>query len=131
MRIAARRVLVPVLAVGFAIGLASLGRAGAPGEDRPQGLRGDPAAHVLSEIARAKTTRLGPVTAVERGRRIFAATGGCTCHTNYPGEGDEAPELAGGRALETPFGIFYSTRTVVEAPGPGSLSQARTASTLN
>jgi len=44
-----------------------------------------------------------------RGRRIFAATGGCTCHTNYPGEGDTAPELAGGRALETPFGIFYST----------------------
>jgi uncharacterized protein YycO len=28
-------------------------------------------------------------------------------------------------------GIFYTTRTVVEAPGPGSLSQARTASTLN
>jgi mono/diheme cytochrome c family protein len=46
---------------------------------------------------------------LERGRRIFEATGGCTCHTNYPGEGKDAPELAGGRALETPFGIFYST----------------------
>lgn len=46
---------------------------------------------------------------VEKGRRVFEATGGCTCHTNYPGEGEEAPELAGGRALETPFGIFYST----------------------
>jgi mono/diheme cytochrome c family protein len=43
------------------------------------------------------------------GRRIFAATGGCTCHTNFPGEGEEAPPLAGGRALETPFGVFYST----------------------
>jgi mono/diheme cytochrome c family protein len=44
-----------------------------------------------------------------RGRGVFEATGGCTCHTNYPGEGADAPELAGGRALETPFGIFYST----------------------
>ncbi len=46
---------------------------------------------------------------LERGRRIFHATGGCSCHTNYPGEGDEAPWLAGGRPLETPFGVFYST----------------------
>lgn len=45
----------------------------------------------------------------ERGRVVFEATGGCTCHTNYPGEGQSAPELAGGRALETPFGVFYST----------------------
>jgi mono/diheme cytochrome c family protein len=45
----------------------------------------------------------------ERGRRVFHATGGCSCHTNYPGEGDEAPLLAGGRPLETPFGVFYST----------------------
>jgi mono/diheme cytochrome c family protein len=44
-----------------------------------------------------------------RGRRVFYATGGCSCHTNYPGEGDEAPLLAGGRPLETPFGVFYST----------------------
>lgn len=28
-------------------------------------------------------------------------------------------------------GIFYTTKTVVEAPGPGSKSQARTAATLN
>ncbi|MDX8145791.1 YiiX/YebB-like N1pC/P60 family cysteine hydrolase [Lentzea sp. BCCO 10_0061] len=28
-------------------------------------------------------------------------------------------------------GIFYTTKTVVEAPGPKSLSQARTAATLN
>jgi mono/diheme cytochrome c family protein len=46
---------------------------------------------------------------LERGRRVFHATGGCSCHTNYPGEGDEAPLLAGGRPLETPFGVFYST----------------------
>jgi mono/diheme cytochrome c family protein len=46
---------------------------------------------------------------LSRGARIFAATGGCTCHTNFPGEDDAAPPLAGGRALETPFGVYYST----------------------
>lgn len=45
----------------------------------------------------------------DAGWRIFAATGGCTCHTNYPGEGEVAPLLAGGRALETPFGVYYSS----------------------
>jgi mono/diheme cytochrome c family protein len=109
MRIDARLVLVSALVAGFAIGLASLAGSEESGDDRPRGLRGDPAAHVVSEIARGKTTRLGRTTPIDRGRRIFAATGGCTCHTNFPGEGDEAPQLAGGRALETPFGIYYST----------------------
>jgi mono/diheme cytochrome c family protein len=45
----------------------------------------------------------------ERGQSVFFATGGCSCHTNYPGEGSDAPLLAGGRALTTPFGVFYST----------------------
>lgn len=54
-------------------------------------------------------TPLPPSLVSEQGQRVFQATGGCTCHTNYPGEGPEAPELAGGRALETPFGVFYST----------------------
>ena len=45
----------------------------------------------------------------QRGERVFRATGGCTCHTNFPGEGPDAPPLAGGRALETPFGVYYST----------------------
>jgi mono/diheme cytochrome c family protein len=47
--------------------------------------------------------------ALERGRDVFFATGGCTCHTNYPGEGSDAPVLAGGRPMKTPFGVFYST----------------------
>jgi mono/diheme cytochrome c family protein len=46
---------------------------------------------------------------VEQGRRVFYATGGCSCHTNYPGEGATAPLLAGGRPLETPFGVYFST----------------------
>jgi mono/diheme cytochrome c family protein len=96
----------------------------APSE-RPRGLRGDPRAHVVSEIARAKSAGFGRTTPLEHGRRIFAATGGCTCHTNYPGEGDEAPVLAGGRALETPFGIFFSTNiTPDRETGIGGWSEA-------
>ena len=51
---------------------------------------------------------------LERGRNVFYATGGCSCHTNYPGEGDDAPLLAGGRPMETPFGVFYSTNITSE-----------------
>jgi len=59
------------------------------------------------------------------GERIFAATGGCTCHTNYPGEGANAPQLAGGRALETPFGVFYSTNITPDPEtGIGRFSDA-------
>lgn len=77
----------------------------------PRGLRSDPQAHVLEEIsrARARSSTIARKAPLERGRRIFAATGGCTCHTNFPAEGPDAPALAGGRALETPFGIYYST----------------------
>jgi len=61
---------------------------------------------------------------IERGRRVFAATGGCTCHTNYPGEGESAPALAGGRALETPFGVYYSTNITSDSEtGIGSWSE--------
>src|SRR5262249_46639675 len=61
----------------------------------------------------------------EHGRMVFSAAGGCTCHTNYPGEDDAAPELAGGRAIETPFGVFYSTNiTPDRATGVGSWSEA-------
>ena len=45
-----------------------------------------------------------PGGAVERGEYVFRASGGCSCHTPSGG-----PLLAGGRALETPFGVFYST----------------------
>ncbi|MEX1107830.1 MAG: cytochrome c [Dongiaceae bacterium] len=43
--------------------------------------------------------------AVERGAYLFAAAGCAGCHTDVESDG---PPLAGGRALETPFGIFYS-----------------------
>jgi len=63
--------------------------------------------------------------AVRRGEAVLRAAGGCTCHTNYPGEGDDAPELAGGRGLATPFGTFYSTNiTPHRETGIGAWSDA-------
>ena len=47
----------------------------------------------------------GAQTVAERGEYLFRAAGCATCHT---GAEKGAPRLAGGRRLETPFGIFYS-----------------------
>ncbi len=44
-------------------------------------------------------------TAVERGAYLFNAAGCHGCHTDVKNDG---PALAGGRALPTPFGTFYS-----------------------
>jgi mono/diheme cytochrome c family protein len=41
---------------------------------------------------------------VKRGEYVFNAAGCLGCHT----ESKDAPRLAGGRALKTPFGTFYS-----------------------
>ncbi len=46
------------------------------------------------------------LSAIERGEYIFQATGGCGCHTDYANDGTF---LAGGRAIETPFGTIYGT----------------------
>ena len=43
-------------------------------------------------------------TAVERGAYIFTLAGCAACHTDVKGKG---PLLAGGRAIDTPFGTFY------------------------
>lgn len=43
--------------------------------------------------------------AVSRGAYLVRAAGCVSCHTDVKGGG---PALAGGRALKTPFGIFYS-----------------------
>jgi len=64
-------------------------------------------------------------TAIVRGEAVLRAAGGCSCHTNYPDEGDTAPPLAGGRALATPFGTFYSTNiTPDDETGIGAWSDA-------
>jgi len=43
--------------------------------------------------------------AIERGAYVFNTSGGCSCHTDVKNDG---AHLAGGRALVTPFGTFYS-----------------------
>ncbi len=47
-----------------------------------------------------------PADLVPRGRYIFAAAGGCGCHTE-PGKVATAPN-AGGRRIDAPFGTIYS-----------------------
>ena len=42
---------------------------------------------------------------VERGQYLFQVSGGCSCHTDVKNQG---ALMAGGRALATPFGTFYS-----------------------
>ena len=62
----------------------------------------------------------GLAGAVERGEYLFQASGGCSCHTPSGG-----PLLAGGRALETPFGVFYSTNITPDVEtGIGGWSEA-------
>ena len=68
----------------------------------------------VSIPARAAEDANESLANLANGERVFAATGGCTCHTNYPGEGEDAPILAGGRALETPFGVFFSTNITAD-----------------
>ena len=43
---------------------------------------------------------------IKKGEYIFQASGGCSCHTNQKNQGKI---LAGGRSIQTPFGIFFST----------------------
>ncbi len=46
-----------------------------------------------------------PAEGIERGRYLVHAGGCISCHT---ADRPEAIPLAGGRRLETPFGVFYS-----------------------
>lgn len=57
-----------------------------------------------------------------RGKAVLEASGGCTCHTNVEAGG--AP-LAGGRPMQTPFGVFYTTNiTPDRETGIGAWSDA-------
>ena len=57
---------------------------------------------------------------IERGRYLTYAGGCITCHTR---DADDAVPLAGGRAMETPFGTFYSPNITPDpATGIGSWS---------
>lgn len=50
--------------------------------------------------------------ALERGRYLTHAGGCVTCHTE---DADDAVPFAGGRAMETPFGTFYSPNITPDA----------------
>lgn len=56
-------------------------------------------------IISAAAHALGQPVLVKRGEYMFHAAGCAACHT---GTEDSDPRLAGGRKLETPFGIFYT-----------------------
>ena len=43
---------------------------------------------------------------IEKGKYIFHASGGCSCHTDTK---NNSEFLAGGRPIKTPFGTFYGT----------------------
>lgn len=59
--------------------------------------------------------------AIERGHYVLYAAGCIACHT---AKGDDAKPLAGGRALETDFGTFYTPNiTPDEATGIGTWSE--------
>lgn len=53
----------------------------------------------------AATQAQGTPALVKRGEYMFRAAGCATCHT---GTEKNDPRLAGGRRLETPFGVFHS-----------------------
>ncbi len=59
---------------------------------------------------------------LRRGEYLLRAGGCVSCHTDVKGGGRP---LAGGRALKTPFGVFYSPNiTPDEETGIGSWSDA-------
>jgi mono/diheme cytochrome c family protein len=66
-------------------------------------------------VAAGPAATPGADDAVSRGAYIFAAADCEGCHTDVRGKG---PPLAGGRALDTPFGVFY-TPNVTPDPATG------------
>jgi mono/diheme cytochrome c family protein len=76
--------------------------------------RGRPASALVARAAVVALVAASPALAraqpledaVARGRAVFEASGGCSCHTDFDGGGED---MAGGRPIRTPFGVFYST----------------------
>src|SRR5262245_26118249 len=105
----------PVLtALLLALGAAGAARAAAP-------VAADP---VAADPVVADPASPGPASPdpVARGAYVFAAGGCAACHT---APGDAAKPLAGGRALKTPFGTFYTPNLTPDPEtGLGSWSEA-------
>jgi mono/diheme cytochrome c family protein len=68
---------------------------------------------LLAGAATARAQSTPPAPAADRAAYVFAAAGCAECHTVKGGK-----PLAGGRALKTPFGIFYSPN-ITPDPGTG------------
>lgn len=61
------------------------------------------------------------ISSVERGKRVFEASGGCGCHTD---PNSDQGFLGGGRAIRTPFGTMYGTNiTPHQENGIGSYTE--------
>lgn len=74
---------------------------------------------ILMSVAR---TALGDEAAIKRGEYIFTSSGCLGCHTDTKNNG---PRLAGGRALNTPFGTFFGPNiTPHKEHGIGAWSDA-------
>ncbi len=67
-------------------------------------------------------TSLNARAAERRGEHVFRLSGGCSCHTDIKNNG---AFLAGGRAIQTPFGIIYAPNITRDADtGLGAWSEA-------
>jgi mono/diheme cytochrome c family protein len=74
----------------------------------------------LTACAPAERTDPPPAGDATRGAALFAIAGGCGCHTP-----EQGPVGAGGVAIATPFGTFYSTNVTSDrATGIGAWSDA-------
>lgn len=81
-----------------------------------------PEAEAATDAASDQASEAAPDPAVQRGAYVFRAAGCLGCHTDEKGGG--AP-LAGGRALKTAFGTFYSPNiTPHPESGIGAWSEA-------
>ncbi len=89
-------------------------------------LRAPPRRHAAGALALAVSllgASAGAETAAERGRYVTTAAGCVSCHTE---DRDDAVPFAGGRALATAFGTFYSPNiTPDRETGIGAWSDAQ------
>jgi mono/diheme cytochrome c family protein len=80
-------------------------------------------AGAIMPLAGLSVERPGPGAPPEqRGEYVFHLAGGCGCHTDFKNKG---AFLAGGRGIQTPFGVVYATNiTPDRATGLGAWSEA-------
>ena len=71
----------------------------------------EPWSQVRAQDRQSEASAEAETSLVERGKYLVRAGGCVSCHTEVKGKGkkrQKGPPLAGGRAIKTPFGIFYS-----------------------